>query len=175
MALFPKRYSVETRLPPKRLMRKLEGELVEYRPTVNILSAGRFMKTHRQESIYYGRHNADSFELYYHRAKRRDGSSTGFYGKVVKSEKGSLVTGVFRKPVYAYIVSAVWFALCLLSAGAAYGGGESKVAYMFLALGAAGLILMLFDSNEMYLRAYLDALPKPKETEPEEADMNEKA
>lgn len=158
LTIFPRKYSFETSLAPKKLLRKLQGDLVEYRPTMNILSTGRFMKKHKLENVYYGRHDGNSFELYFHRIKKRDGGSTGFYGKIIKTDKGSIVKGWFRKPVYAYFFAACFALLCLMCAVGAYAAEVVTGAYVFLGLGFAGFLIMLCDSNETYLRAYLDEL-----------------
>lgn len=163
--IFPKKYEYETRLAPKRVMRRLDGDLVEYRPTMNVLSTSRFMKKYKLESVYYGRHDSDSFELYYHRIKKRDGGSTGFYGKVIKTEKGSLIKGRFRKPVYAYVFAAVWALLCLVCAVGAYAAESAVGAYVFLGIGLAGFLLLLCDNHEQYLRAYIEGLPSAEEEE----------
>lgn len=158
LPIFPKRYNFETRLAPKKLIRKIQGDLVEYRPTMNILSTGRFMKKYKLESVYYGRHDGNSFELYYHRMKKRDGGSTGFYGKIIETEKGTLIKGWFRKPVYAYVFAVCFALVCLVCAVGAYAAQAVTGAYVFLGLGLAGALLLLWDNNEIYLRAYLDEL-----------------
>lgn len=45
LAIRPMTYEVETSLSPKRVLRKLDGDLIEHRPTINILSQSKFMKT----------------------------------------------------------------------------------------------------------------------------------
>lgn len=160
--IFPKKYELDTRLTPKKVMRRIEGDLQEYKPTINILSTARFMKMHRQESVYYGRHDADSFEVYFHRMKRRDGGSTGFYGRVSKTESGAHIKGWFRKPVYAYVIAVLWVLICLFCAVGTYAAGSQKGAYIFLGIGAAGFLLMLCDGNEKYIMAYLDEFPEPE-------------
>ena len=47
LAIRPVTYEVETSLSPKRVLRKLDGDLIEHRPTINILSQSKFMKNHR--------------------------------------------------------------------------------------------------------------------------------
>lgn len=85
LAIRPMTYEVETSLSPKRVLRKLDGDLIEHRPTINILSQSKFMKNHRDDTIFYGyRTDAESFQIFHHTAKKRDGGSTGFYGKVEK-------------------------------------------------------------------------------------------
>lgn len=45
LAIRPVTYEVETSLSPKRVLRKLDGDLIEHKPTINILSQSKFMKT----------------------------------------------------------------------------------------------------------------------------------
>ena len=54
LAIRPVTYEVETSLSPKRVLRKLDGDLIEHRPTINILSQSKFMKNHRDDTIFYG-------------------------------------------------------------------------------------------------------------------------
>ena len=103
-------YEVETSLSPKRVLRKLDGDLIEHRPTINILSQSKFMKNHRDDTIFYGyRTDAESFQIFHHTAKKRDGGSTGFYGKVEKTPNGSRIYGKFRKPCGRHMDSACAF------------------------------------------------------------------
>ena len=114
LAIRPMTYEVETSLSPKRVLRKLDGDLIEHRPTINILSQSKFMKNHRDDTIFYGyRTDAESFQIFHHTAKKRDGGSTGFYGKVEKTPNGSRIYGKFRKPIYAYVVGVIWTVIVL--------------------------------------------------------------
>ena len=62
LAIRPVTYEVETSLSPKRVLRKLDGDLIEHRPTINILSQSKFMKNHRDDTIFYGyRTDSESF------------------------------------------------------------------------------------------------------------------
>lgn len=116
LAIRPVTYEVETSLSPKRVLRKLDGDLIEHRPTINILSQSKFMKNHRDDTIFYGyRTDSESFQIFHHTAKKRDGGSTGFYGKVEKTPNGSRIYGKFRKPIYAYVVGVIWTVLVLSS------------------------------------------------------------
>ena len=47
LLIIPRKYEFETTLTPKRVARKLDGELTEFRPSLNIMSTGKFMKTHK--------------------------------------------------------------------------------------------------------------------------------
>ena len=95
LAIRPVTYEVETSLSPKRVLRKLDGDLIEHRPTINILSQSKFMKNHRDDTIFYGyRTDSESFQIFHHTAKKRDGGSTGFYGKVEKTPNGSRIRQV---------------------------------------------------------------------------------
>lgn len=52
LAIRPVTYEVETSLSPKRVLRKLDGDLIEHKPTINILSQSKFMKNHRDDTIF---------------------------------------------------------------------------------------------------------------------------
>ncbi len=161
--VLPVSYEFETSLSPKRVARKLDGELVEYMPTVNILSKGRFMKKYREESVFYGmRTSQTEFRIFHHTAKRRDGGSTGFYGKIEKTPNGSKISGKFRKPLYTYIFGGVWtvalvFFLLMMLALKQYAGVACLAGVW-----AVGFVAMFWDSKKKYIRAYLDSFPKPK-------------
>ena len=71
LAIRPVTYEVETSLSPKRVLRKLDGDLIEHRPTINILSQSKFMKNHRDDTIFYGyRTDAESFQIFHHTAQQ---------------------------------------------------------------------------------------------------------
>lgn len=159
LLIFPVTYEFETSLSPKRLARRLDGELTEYRPTLNVLSTGKFMKTHKTESLYYGRRTADSFELFYHQAKKRDGSETGFYAHYEKSKNGTRVYGKFRKPLYTYVFGAVWALITLFLALILYSLKENTGALVSLCVCIAGIILLFWDTKKPKLLAYLKNLP----------------
>ena len=161
--ILPVSFEYRTSLSPKRLARRLDKDLVEHRPTLNIMSQGRFMRAHKFESCFYGcRTSADEFQVFHHQAKKRDGGSTGFFGKIVQTENGSLITGKFRKPIYTYVFAAVWTVVILLIALMAAGMREFAAAGAFAAVWAAGAFLMLWDNKKPIVKAYLENLPAEK-------------
>lgn len=161
--IFPVTYEFETSLTPKRLARKLDGELTEYQPTINVFSVSKFMKKHRNDSLYYGRREENSFQLFYHKAKRRDGGETGFYAKFKETENGTKIRGKFRKPVYTYVFGVIWTLITLLFAFVALSVGEKTGAAVCLGLCLIGDGIMFWDDHKPFLRAYLDTLPKAEE------------
>lgn len=161
--IFPSKYEFETSLTPKRLARKLDGELTEYRPSINIFSVAKFMKKHRLDTIYYGRREEDSFQLFYHKAKRRDGGETGFYAKFTETKNGTKIKGKFRKPVYTYVFGLIWTVIMLFLALMLFAVGEKTGTIVFLAVCIVGDGLMFWDNHKPFLMAYLDSLPKAEE------------
>ncbi|MBO5448003.1 MAG: hypothetical protein J5994_01620 [Ruminococcus sp.] len=174
LLFFPKKYKFETSLSPKKVMRKLEGDLIEYRPSMNVLSTSKLIKKYWTDSIYYGRHSSDRFEVYYHRPKRRDGGGTGFYGRVEKTENGSMIKGVFRKPIYAYIFWGLWTLVMLACALGTYAAGEKTGALIILGIAAAGSLIVFWDSSLAMICSYLDGFPEAAQTINGD-DKNEKA
>lgn len=171
LLILPVSYEFETSLSPKRAARKLDGDLIEHRPTINILSQGKFMKKYRGETVFYGcRTDAESFQVFHHTAKKRDGGSTGFYGKIEKSENGSRIYGKFRKPLYAYVFGTVWTLvlafLILMLIALSEKTGAAACAVMW----AVGIAIMFWDDKKKYIRAYLDSFPAVKDKVSEETD-----
>lgn len=160
MALIPERITVSTSLSRKKLVKRLKSDLIEYKPSMNVLSTAKFMRLHREKSIYYGRCSGDRVQIFYHRAKKRDGGSTGFYGRIVEGERGCELTGSLRKPLYSYVSAAALIIICLLSALGTYANGYVKGAGAFLLVGAVGAVMMLHDDHKRRLKKYLGGLPK---------------
>ena len=127
---------------------------------MNIMSQGRFMRAHKFESCFYGcRTAADSFQVFHHQAKKRDGGTTGFFGKIVADGSGSLITGSFRKPVYTYVFAVVWTLAILLIALMAAGMREFAAAGAFAGVWAVGAFMMFWDNKRPIVRAFLENLP----------------
>lgn len=158
MSLLPKKYAVTSALPPQKLCRRLKGDLIEHKPSLNILSQSKFMRDHRFESIYYGRVEEGRVEMFYHCAKKRDGACTGFYGTVTETENGSLLSGSFRKPRYSYLFAAIMLITCLLCALGTYAAGSVSGALTFIGVGIFSAALIMYDNHEKMLRQYLDSL-----------------
>lgn len=165
----PVSYRFETTLTPKKVSRKLDREIVEHRPTMNIMSNGRFMRKHRFETVFYGcRTSLYDFQIYHHMAKKRDGSSTGFFGKIEQTENGSMISGSFRKPLHTYIIAVLWTLVTLFLALMLLALGEKVGAAITLCLFAAGIFIMFWDNKKPYLRGYLDSFPRVQREEEEQ-------
>ena len=150
---------IETSLSPKKLCKRLDRELTEYRPTLNIFSLGRFMRKHRYESCFYGcRRDDHRVVIFHHQAKKRDGGASGFFGVIEKTENGSRLVGRIRKPVSAYISAAaltlIAWVLILMCAGLR----EYAAMGVFAGIWAVALFLILFDDKKKYIEAYLESL-----------------
>ena len=161
-AFIPKSYEFKTSLSPKKAARKINHDLVEQRPSFNIMSNGRFMRNHRFESCYYGcRTSQFEFQIFHHTAKKHDGGTVGFYGTIEQSGDGSIIKGKFRKPIYTYVVAALWILFSLFCALCVLAVGEKIGAAAILAVALAGLAIMFWDSSEKMVKAYLDTFPRP--------------
>lgn len=107
------------------------------------------MKNHRDDTIFYGyRTDAESFQIFHHTAKKRDGGSTGFYGKVEKTPNGSRIYGKFRKPIYAYVVGVIWTVLVLFLAIMLVALGEKTGAVCFACNMARGIVPHVLGQQE---------------------------
>lgn len=156
--ILPVSYEVETTLPQKKAARKLDHEITEHRPTLNIMSNGRFMRNHRFETCFYGcRTGQFEFQLYHHTAKKRDGGSTGFFGRIEQSENGSVITGKFRKPVYTYVIAVLWALVTLFLSLVLFAIEEKGGALCMLGVFLLGVFIMFWDNKKPVLKAYLDS------------------
>ena len=160
LLIIPKKYEFETTLPPKRFARKLDGELTEFRPTLNILSTGKFMKSHKLESLYYGRREGEKFRVCYHKFKKRDGGETGFFGTYEKSERGTLVKGKLRKPIVTYVFGIIWMLLTLLSGLVCLSLKQEYGAIVCGVLLLAGIFFLFWDTKSSYIYSFFDVFPK---------------
>lgn len=158
MSVIPEKFVQESSLSRKQVINRLEKKMVKYTPSMNVLSMGRFMREHKTDSIYYGECSGGRVKLFFHKAKRRDGGTTGFFGKVTETEHGCVIEGYFRKPVYAYISALVLILLCLMCAVGTYAAGSPKGALVFIGIGVAGAVLMLTDGHKKYIRSCLEEL-----------------
>ena len=160
LLIIPRKYEFETTLTPKRVARKLDGELTEFRPSLNIMSTGKFMKTHKFESVYYGRREGDKFQVFYHKFKKRDGGETGFFGTYEKSEHGTLIKGKLRKPIATYIFGVIWTILTLFSGLVCLALKQNYGAAACGALLLLGVFFLFWDSKISYLYGFLDGFPR---------------
>lgn len=150
---------IETSLSPKKLCKRLDRELTEYRPTLNIFSLGRFMRKHRYESCFYGcRRDDHRVVIFHHQAKKRDGGASGFFGVIEKTENGSRLVGKIRKPLSAYISAAVITLVCVFLMLMAAGLREFLAFGLFAGILTVSLFLILFDDKKKYIEAYLESL-----------------
>ena len=165
LLIIPRKYEFETTLTPKRVARKLDGELTEFRPSLNIMSTGKFMKTHKFESLYYGRREGDRFQVCYHKFKKRDGGETGFFAEYEKSEHGTLIKGKFRKPIATYIFGIIWTLLTLLSGLVCLSLKQNYGAIACGVLFLLGVFFLFWDSKIKYLYGFLDGFPKYEDSQ----------
>ena len=161
LSFIPQAYEFETALTPKQVARQLNKDLVMYHPSVNIMANGRFMREHRFESCYYGcRTGLFDFRVFHHTAKKRDGGSVGFYGRIEPTDNGSRIKGKIRKPVLTYVFAAIWTILTLFIAIMLLAIGEKIGALCTVGIFVVGIIIMFYDNKEAIIKAYLDSLKK---------------
>lgn len=159
--ILPVTYEVESPLSPKKAARKIDRELIEHRPTLNIMSNGRFMRSHRFETCFYGcRTRQLEFRVYHHTAKKRDGGSTGFFGKIEQTEKGSVIKGSFRKPVYTYVIAVLWTVITLFMSLMLFAIEEKIGSLCMLGVFILGIFIMFWDNKKPLLKAYIDSFSK---------------
>ena len=158
-SIIPISYEFETALSPKKVAKKLNHDLVEQRPSMNIMKNGRFMRDHKFESCYYGcRTDQFEFQVFHHQAKKRDGGTTGFFGVIEPTENGSIIKGKFRKPIYTYVFAVIWTLVTLFMELMLYALKENAGALCSLGIFAVGIFIMFWDNKKSLVKAYLDQL-----------------
>ncbi len=159
--ILPVSYEIKTDIAPKKVARKLDHDLTQHRPTMNIMSNGRFMRNHKYESCFYGCRTGEyDFQVYHHKAKKRDGGTTGFYGTIVPIEDGCVIRGSFRKPLYTYIVAVLWTVVTIFLALVLFALKEKLGSACMLGAFAVGIFIMFWDSKKPIIKAYIDSFAK---------------
>ena len=103
MSVIPEKFVLESTMSRKQVINRLEKKMVKYTPSMNVLSTGRFMREHKEESIYYGECSGSKVKLFYHRAKKRDGGTTGFFGTITETETGCTIRSFPQAAVCVYL------------------------------------------------------------------------
>ncbi|MBQ6675422.1 MAG: hypothetical protein IJM75_04765 [Ruminococcus sp.] len=160
LIIIPISFEHESEAGVKRIARRLDGELVQKRPSANVMANSRFIKKYKTRSVFYGcRSGEDRFCVFYHEAGRRDAGSLGFYGRLQKSGKGTKISGHFRKPLSAYIFGALWVLVTALFALIALSLDNTAAFISGLVLLALGVFILFFDKGKKkVLRAFIESL-----------------
>ncbi len=160
LILVPVSFEHESEQPVKRIARKLDHELVQKRPSANVLANSKFIKKYKTQSVFYGcRSGEDRFSVFYHEAGKRDAGSIGFYGRLEKSGKGTRISGHFRKPVSAYVFGALWVLVTFLFALVALSLDNIPACISGAVLLLAGVFILFFDrGKKKVLRAFIEGL-----------------
>ena len=95
LIIIPISFEHESEAGVKRIARRLDGEMIQKRPSANVMANSRFIKQYKTQSVFYGcRSGEDRFSVFYHEAGRRDAGSLGFYGRLQKNGKGTRISSV---------------------------------------------------------------------------------
>lgn len=173
--IFPKRVKIETLMTPAQCRNKLGRELIEYRRRPSLVASSQFLKKHRLECCYFGCCDKDGrVEIFYHRAKKIDGSSAGFFGHIEKlpEGRGSVITGSIRRTAAVAVTAVIWTLVLAVLTLALVAMKEYTGAAVTAAVFAVGLGLMLYDRSEEYVRKYLETFPAPTSEENKEDNGN---
>lgn len=159
--LFPKKIRITTSLTAKQCREKMTRDMVEYTRRPSLVAASSFIKAHRLENCYYGscvkKDGVIHSEIFYHRAKKHDGSSAGFFGTVTKTEdgKGAVIEGMIRRTAWSMAMISTWFTVTFLFAVLLTVLKITIGAVVTLGVMAAGILLMTYDRSESFIRDYL--------------------
>ncbi|WP_028508819.1 hypothetical protein [Ruminococcus sp. NK3A76] len=160
LIILPVSFEHESSGSVKQIARKLDGELIQKRPSANVMANSRFIKKYKTQSVFYGcRSGEDRFSVFYHEAGKRDTGSVGFYGKLTKNGKGTKISGHFRKPLSAYIFGAVWVVITFMFALIALSLDNTAAFIAGTVLLLLGVFVLFFDKGKKkVIRAFIESL-----------------
>lgn len=160
LIILPVSFEHESSGSVKQIARKLDGELIQKRPSANVMANSRFIKKYKTQSVFYGcRSGEDRFSVFYHEAGKRDTGSVGFYGKLTKNGKGTKISGHFRKPLSAYIFGAVWVVITFMFALIALSLDNTAAFIAGAVLLLLGVFVLFFDKGKKkVIRAFIESL-----------------
>ena len=160
LIIIPISFEHESEASIKRIARRLDGELIQKRPSPNVMANSKFIKKYKTQSVFYGcRSGEDKFSVFYHEAGKRDTGSIGFYGRLQKSGKGTKISGHFRKPLSAYIFGAVWVVITFLFALIALSLDNTAACIAGAVLLLIGVFILFFDKGKKkVIRAFIESL-----------------
>ena len=158
--ILPVSFEHESSGSVKQIARKLDGELIQKRPSANVMANSRFIKKYKTQSVFDGcRSGEDRFSVFYHEAGKRDTGSVGFYGKLTKNGKGTKISGHFRKPLSAYIFGAVWVVITFMFALIALSLDNTAAFIAGAVLLLLGVFVLFFDKGKKKVRrAFIESL-----------------
>ncbi len=170
--LIPKKIRVETALTQKQCRERLNREIIPYTRKPSLVAASGFIKAHKLEDCFFGSCGKDDSgkvkaEIFYHRAKKYDGSSAGFFGTISKREdgKGAVIEGSIRRTAAVVITSVLWTIITLLLTLILVSMKEYLGAGVSAAVMLAGLGLITYDRSEGFIREYLDRFAEDMKNE----------
>ena len=160
LIIIPISFEHESEAGVKRIARRLDGEMIQKRPSANVMANSRFIKQYKTQSVFYGcRSGEDRFSVFYHEAGRRDAGSLGFYGRLQKNGKGTRISGHFRKPLSAYIFGSFWVLITALFALVALSLDNTAACISGLVLLILGVFILFYDKGKKkVLRAFIESL-----------------
>lgn len=160
LVILPISFEHKSDASPKRIARRLDGELIQKRPSANVMANSKFIKKYKTQSVFYGcRSGEDRFSVFYHEAGKRDTGSLGFYGRLEKDGKGTRITGHFRKPVSAYIFGALWVLVTFLFSLIALSLDNTGACVCGAVLLLLGVFILFFDKGKKKaIRAFIETL-----------------
>ncbi len=161
--LIPKKIRVETALTPTQCRTRLARELEDYTRRPSFVAASEFIKKHKLTSCYFGSTDKTGrTEIFYHMAKKHDGSSAGFYGSIIKPDETAadgtraVFVGHIRRSIGVMVTAWLWTIVCVVLVLALVALKEYIGAGVTGGVMLVGLLLMAYDRSESFIRSYLD-------------------
>lgn len=114
--VIPKKVSRSSSYTPKQLTKRFDKAIIPFKARGSVIGVSSFIKKYKSAEIFYGYRNGDRLRLSHHAPRKTDGSSTTFYGRIEKSDGGSVITGKIMKPLSTCIFGGICILIMLLLA-----------------------------------------------------------
>ena len=159
----PKKVRIESSLSKKQIIERYERKTVSFKARGSIIGISGLLKKYKLSEIYYGNRNGDKIRVSHHAPKKKDGSSTTFYGTVSETENATVIEGKIMKPVTTCVFAAVWLVCVLFFALVCYALENTGGAAAFSATAIIGFLIMFLDGGKTV--KLMDFLNKISDTE----------
>lgn len=108
--VIPKKVSYSSSFTPKQLTKRFDKAIIPFKARGSVIGVSSFIKKYKSAEVWYGYRDGERIRVSHHAPRKTDGSSTTFYGRIEKSDGGSVITGKIMKP----LSTCIFGTLCII-------------------------------------------------------------
>lgn len=113
LKIIPKKLSFESNCSAKNFLQTL-NECTYSPKETGLFKVNKIIKNHFSEDFFYGSRRENTFTVYHHNVKKRDGGGVRFNGVVIDTDNGCKIQGYLRQGISAYLFCLVWVVLTFM-------------------------------------------------------------